>query len=306
MDTSGEHPRNQRDVEFKSGGITLRGWMRLPRDAVRSPLVILAHGMGGLKEWEIPAFAEAFVAAGIAALTFDYRNFGDSDGQPREEVDHCGQIEDFQSAISFATTLDEVDHTRIGLWGTSLGGRNVLAVAALDHRVKCVLAQVPGLFPDGLWLEHGAGSCSGGDVAQFYRDLADDRRDRALGHPPRYLVYQPDPTAEHYQRGLAMNAEELRNAKGRLTIRSFEPTVALDIVRLMPMIAPKPMRMVLTDHDILLAGQQEAYAAALEPKSIIVFPGNHYELYPQGVNRDTTKRDLAIADARAWFVEHLT
>ena len=295
----------QRAIEFKSGSVVLRGWLRIPDGAGPHPLVILAHGMGGLKEWEIPAFASAFVAARIAAMTFDYRNFGDSDGTPREEVDHCGQVEDFQNAITLATTLPEIDHARIGLWGTSLGGRNVLAVAALDQRVKCVLAQVPGIFPEGFWLHHGASSCSGGDVAQFYRDLTDDRRDRALGKEPRYLVYQPDPSAEHYQRGLAMNEEELRNAKGRLTIRSFEPTLALDIVHLMTSISPKPMRMVLTERDVLLAGQMEAYNAALEPKSLIIFPGHHYDLYPQGKDRETTGRDKAIADARDWFVQQL-
>lgn len=185
----------RRNIEFDSGGILLRGWLQIPDDVGPYPLVILAHGMGGLKEWEIPAYADAFVAAGIAAMTFDYRNFGDSDGTPREEVDHCGQIEDFQNAITAATILPEIDHARIGLWGTSLGGRNVLAVAALDHRLKCVLAQVPGIFPEGLWLQQGASACSGGNVDQFYRDLADDRRERALGKEPRYMVYQPDPDA---------------------------------------------------------------------------------------------------------------
>lgn len=65
------------------------------------------------------------------------------------------------------------------------------------------------------------------------------------------------------------------------------------------------MRMVLTDRDVLSAGQKEAYNAALEPKSLIVFPGRHYDLYPQGKSRDTTARDKAITDARDWFVEQL-
>ena len=305
MTESASAAPNQRDIAFKSDGVTLRGWVRLPTGAGPYPLVILAHGMGGLKEWEIPAFADAFTAAGIAALTFDYRNFGDSDGTPREEVDHCGQVEDFRNAITFATTLPEIDPARIGLWGTSLGGRNVLAVAALDHRVKCVLSQVPGLFPEGFWVQHGASAISGGDVDLYYRTLAEDRRNRLLGQDPRYMVWETDPTAEHYERGLAMNAEELRNAKGRLTVRSFEATLALDVVPLMKSISPKPMRMVLTERDVLLAGQMEAYHAALEPKSLIVFPGHHYDLYPQGKARDTTGRDKAIADARDWFVEQL-
>ena len=132
-------------MEFTAGGVVLRGWLRTPDTAAPYPLVILAHGLGGLKEWTIPDVASALVDACIAAMAFDYRNFGDSDGLPREEIDHYGQIEDWQSAITFATILPEIDSERIGVWGTSLGGRNVLAVAALDPRVKCVLAQVPAI-----------------------------------------------------------------------------------------------------------------------------------------------------------------
>ena len=116
--------QDRRNVEFTSGTVVVRGWLRLPSGAGPHPLVILAHGMGGLKEWTIPDVATALVEAGIAALAFDYRNFGDSDGSPREEVDHCGQIEDWRSAISFATTLAQIDAARIGIWGTSLGGRD--------------------------------------------------------------------------------------------------------------------------------------------------------------------------------------
>src|SRR3546814_9787838 len=103
----------------------------------------MAHGQGGLKEWpNIPSVSAVLCAAGIATLAFDYRNFGDSDGEPRDDVDFPGQIEDFQSAISFASTLKNIDSERIGIWGTSLGGRNVLLVAARDKRVKCVVSQV--------------------------------------------------------------------------------------------------------------------------------------------------------------------
>ncbi len=90
---------NQRDVEFTAGGVVLRGWLRTPDTVAPYPLVILAHGLGGLKEWTIPDVASALVDAAIAALAFDYRNFGDSDGLPWEEIDHCGQIEDWLSTI---------------------------------------------------------------------------------------------------------------------------------------------------------------------------------------------------------------
>jgi len=263
------------EIEFQSDGIVLRGWLRLPDGAGPHPLVILAHGLGGLKEWDIPAVAAALVGAGIAAMAFDYRNYGDSAGTPREEIDHCGQIEDFQSAITFASTRPEIDAERIGLWGTSLGGRNVLAVAALDQRVKCVFSQVPAILNLRRWLRYGAMFVSGGDVTRFHRDLAEDRRDRAVGKAPRYVSMEPGPNDEVRERLLAFGEAELRNYKDRITIRSFEPTVAHEVMHLMTLIAPKPLRMVVTEQDTLYAGQIEAFNAALEPKSLIVLPGHH-------------------------------
>jgi uncharacterized protein len=297
--------RQGRLVEFMSATAMVRGLLRIPAGVGPHPLVILGHGLGGLKEWDIPAVADALIGAGIATLAFDYRNFGDSDGSPREEVDHGGQIEDFQNAITFASLLPEIDAERIGLWGTSLGGRNVLVVAVIDPRVRCVYAQVPGTADMSLWLNFGALMFSGGDVALFNRDLAEDRRDRAMGKEPRYVALDPDPSAEHYERNMAFGEAELRNYKNRLTMRSFAPTIAHEITHLMRRISPKPLRMVLTEGDTLFAGQMEAFNAALEPKSLIVFPGHHYALYAQGKERDTTGLDKAVAAAREWFVEHL-
>jgi alpha-beta hydrolase superfamily lysophospholipase len=49
-------------------------------------------------------FAEVFEAAGLAAIVFDNRNFGASDGQPRQEIVPWQQIDDYRDAISFAQT----------------------------------------------------------------------------------------------------------------------------------------------------------------------------------------------------------
>ncbi|WP_225440126.1 alpha/beta hydrolase [Amycolatopsis eburnea] len=288
----------RRDVEFDSGHVKLRGWLATPDTRGPHPVVILAHGLGGLKEWTIPAVARALVAAGIGALAFDYRNFGDSEGLPRDEVDHTGQIEDFRSAITFATTLPDVDAARIGIWGTSLGGRNVLAVAAVDRRIKCALAQVPLITTSP---EHWAAFISDGDVDAYERALADDRRDRALGKEPRYIHFPEDPTTDYGSHFATFGDEERRNWNKRVTLRSFEPTPIDDIMPLMKQIAPTPLRMILTnpDADCSTDLQLAAYAAAGEPKSIMVLPGHHYILY-------TEWKDVAVAAARDWFVEHLT
>ena len=129
-----------------------------------------------------------------------------------------------------------------------------------------------------LWLNFGAQFFSGGDVARFERDLAEDRQARAQGQEPRYAALDPDPSAEYYQRNMAFGEAELRNYKNRLTLRSFEPTIAHEITHLMRLISPKPLMMVLTEGDTMFAAQKEAFDAALEPKTLIVLPGHHYAL----------------------------
>ena len=74
---------------------------------------------------------------------FDNRNFGASDGEPRQEIDPWQQIEDYRDAISYALTLAETDRERIGVWGSSYSGAHVLVLGATDRRIKCVASQVP-------------------------------------------------------------------------------------------------------------------------------------------------------------------
>ena len=67
--------------------------------------IVMAHGFSAVKEMYLDRFAEVFAAAGLAALVFDNRNFGASDGVPRQEIDPWRQIADYRDAISFALTL---------------------------------------------------------------------------------------------------------------------------------------------------------------------------------------------------------
>lgn len=95
------------------------------------PCVVMAHGFAGTMDW-LRRSAERFASAGIAALTFDYRNFGASGGQPRQLIDIDGQLEDWRAAIRFAREHAELDPQRIALWGSSLAGGHVITLAASE------------------------------------------------------------------------------------------------------------------------------------------------------------------------------
>ncbi|TCK33296.1 alpha-beta hydrolase superfamily lysophospholipase [Paraburkholderia sp. BL8N3] len=107
----------------------------------RQPVVILCHGFCGIQELLLPRFAETFVEAGYAAVTFDYRGFGASGGE-RGRLVPSMQIDDIHTVIAFVKTLRCIDADRIGLWGTSLGGGHVFAAAASDPSIKAVISQL--------------------------------------------------------------------------------------------------------------------------------------------------------------------
>src|SRR3569833_1198383 len=138
----------RRDVRFESGGVRCAAWLYSP--AVESgprPLVVMAHGLGAVREWRLDAFAERFAAQGWMVLVFDYRYLGDSEGSPRQLLDIGDQLDDWRAALDYGRSLTEVDPDRIAVWGTSFGGGHVLRIASEDHGVAAVVAQCP--FTDG-------------------------------------------------------------------------------------------------------------------------------------------------------------
>jgi len=129
-------------VEFASGADRCVGYLYAAPDAADC-CVLMAHGFGGTQEGSIARNAADLAAAGLPVLTFDYRGFGESGGAPRQVIDIGMQHEDWRAAIGFARTLPGVRADNVALWGSSLGGGHVLAIAAEDPAIAAVVAQVP-------------------------------------------------------------------------------------------------------------------------------------------------------------------
>lgn len=141
--------RRRANVEFSSGQRErCRGWLFEPEGNGPFPVIVMAHGLGGIKEMRLDAFAERFSNAGYACLVFDYRNFGASEGAPRQLLDIGKQLEDWSSAIAFARRQPNLIGDKVVLWGTSFGGGHVIASAARDQNVAAAIAQCP--FTDGI------------------------------------------------------------------------------------------------------------------------------------------------------------
>ncbi|MDQ5809115.1 MAG: alpha/beta fold hydrolase, partial [Actinomycetota bacterium] len=131
------------DVTFTSGGLRCAAWLHLPEGEGPFPCVVMAHGFGGTRRDSIDPFAERFAAAGIAALVFDYRHFGESEGEPRQLLDLGLQQEDYRAAIAYVRSRAEVDAARIAVWGTSFSGGHAIHLGARDPSLAAAVAQTP-------------------------------------------------------------------------------------------------------------------------------------------------------------------
>ncbi|MCB1140583.1 MAG: hypothetical protein KDK23_17625, partial [Leptospiraceae bacterium] len=88
----------------------------------------MATGLGGTRRMGLEHYALFYRARGLHCLTFDYRNSGDSEGQPRGLVWPRMQLEDLRGAMEWAAARPEIDG--VFLWGASAAGSYPLILAA--------------------------------------------------------------------------------------------------------------------------------------------------------------------------------
>jgi fermentation-respiration switch protein FrsA (DUF1100 family) len=298
----------RQDIEFDAEGVTLRGWLYLPDHGGGGtglvPTIVMAHGFSAVKEMYLDAFAERFAEAGLGALVFDNRNFGASDGEPRQEADPWAQVRDYRHAITYAQTRPEVDPDRIGIWGSSYSGGHVMVVGAIDRRVKCVVGQVP--LVSG-W-DNVRALVRSDFVAGFQTMFAEDRAARFQGKDPQMVpVVAEDPLAASalptpdswtwFTETGRDRAPEWRNEVTMRTVEmlsEYEPGVYISRV------SPTPLCLVVAKYDHLTpaAFAIAAYERALEPKRLVLLDGGHFDAYVDDF-------DAAAGAAADWFTEHL-
>jgi fermentation-respiration switch protein FrsA (DUF1100 family) len=295
----------RRDIEFDAEGVTLRGWFYdADGRSGAAPTIVMAHGFSAVKEMYLDRFAEAFAGAGLNALVFDNRNFGASDGEPRCEIDPVQQVRDYRHAITYASTLDEVDPTRIGAWGSSYSGGHVLVLGAIDRRVKAVVAQVPLVSGSANIAELVRADFRAG----FRQMFDDDRAARFRGDPPAMVpVVAEDPlapsalpTPDSWTWFTETGKTRAPSWKNEVTLRTVEMLGEYEPAAYIARISPTPLLMVVAREDHLTPAHLaiDAYERAREPKRLVILPSGHFDAYVDGF-------DEASVPARDWFVEHL-
>ncbi len=168
------------DVEINchEGGAPVRGYMALPRGAVKQslPLCIFTHGAGvrGASNRSLVDVALRYARQGGGSIAFDINAHGMLNGQPQEYYDELnnGPLNDYlnrpienredyyfrgmylrlQRLVDWMCTLPEWDGKRILVIGGSQGGAQTAAICGLDNRVTHALIREPGLMDIGGFL----------------------------------------------------------------------------------------------------------------------------------------------------------
>ncbi|MGD9944223.1 MAG: alpha/beta hydrolase [Burkholderiaceae bacterium] len=279
-----------RKVTFKNRyGITLAGDLYLPKSA-RGKLAALAVGgpFGAVKEQSSGLYAQTMAERGFLTLAFDPSYTGESGGQPRNVASPDISVEDFGAAVDYLGLQPDADRERIGIIGICGWGGMALSAAAVDKRIKAVAAStmydmtrvMSKGYNDSMTLEQRA---------QTLERLSRQRwRDAENGNPAYQPPYNDLKGGEaqflveyhdYYRtpRGYHPRAVNSGNA---WTITTPLPFMNMPILTYIKEISPRPVLLVHGEKAHSRYFSEAAYAAAAEPKELVIVPGAvHVDLY---------------------------
>ncbi len=289
----------RKNISFNSDGITLRGWFYKQKSESQRPCIILTHGFSALKEHYLDKFADKFANAGFNVMVYDNRNFGESDGEPRLEVNPSAQVSDIRNAITFAQTIPGVNPNKIGLWGTSFSGGNVIVTAARDKRVGCVVSQVPFISGHHKSLRLNR-------PEQWEHILAnynEERKRRMLNQPPTLIpvvTENPDKLGIMRQPDAYQFFKSVPKWPNQVTLRSVENSGDYEPIAYIKQINPTPLMFIVAKKDTVNTTDValKAFNKAREPKKLVMIEGDHFAPY-------VDEFEICSNSACAWFSKNL-
>lgn len=279
------------EVAFPSEGVECAATLYLPSDTAGPlPSVVMGNGFANVRGMYLPAYASAFAAAGIAALTVDYRFLGDSGGQPRQQVLPEAQCDDLRNSLTWLAAQPQVDPKRIGLWGTSFAGGHVLRIAAFDRRVAAIVAQVPAI---GLWRYFRLENPTARE--RFRAGALADRLAFARTGEPRRLAITAEGGSESIlgPDGLDWhrhNEHEHPTFHNWIAAHSLDRIAPYDPGAFVEDISPTPLLMILVDYDTTTPSEiaREIFERARQPKQLVELSGGHYDVYDTPATRQAS------------------
>jgi uncharacterized protein len=294
------HSFTRLDIDFDSAGDTCAAWLYLPDGVTDPPVVMLGHGLGATREMGLDVFAERFAQAGIAAMAFTYRHFGDSTGQPRQLLSIKRQLADWDAGIAHLKTRADVDHRRIAVWGSSFGGGHAIVTASRHPELLAAVAQCP--FTDGLASARALGPR---DSLRLLPTVVRDILASIQGRPPvlltlagapgeKALMTAPDALPGYLSlvpdRTVFINKVAARVAP---TITAHRPGRAAKNV-------PMPILFCICDHDSVTPPDQTLrYAKSAPYGEIKRYAAGHFEIYLGDAFEEV------VADQIDFLIRHL-
>ncbi len=291
-------------VRFQCEDSECAAWLYLPMQAsVQNPVsaVAMAPGIGSLKEMGLMPFAEKFAEAGIATLLFDYRHWGESGGEPREQAIPQKQIDDYRHALTYLAMRSEVDDKRLGIWGSSFSGGHVLQVAALDERVKALVSQTP---PTDLYsIVRSRGTID--SQRELFSNFAKERKRFSESKEFQYIPIAAidrannalmDSETFHWQE--EMKQRYAPHFINRISVDSLEAIYEFAPILWVNRISPKPLLMIVASEDKIVSPNSVriAFEQAREPKRLVEVNTGHYGIY------SGEHLEKAASAATQWFL----
>ncbi|TIX70201.1 MAG: alpha/beta hydrolase, partial [Mesorhizobium sp.] len=109
------------------------------------PALVVTGAWMTIKEQMPARYAREMADRGFAALTFDFRGWGESGGARRQYEDPSAKIADIEAAVAYLANRPETDKDRIGGLGICASSGYMVTAAAKDAAIKSVALVAPWL-----------------------------------------------------------------------------------------------------------------------------------------------------------------
>jgi alpha-beta hydrolase superfamily lysophospholipase len=130
----------EQQVEWRSAGLKLSGVVEIPEAGKSGAGVLVLHGFGSNKDSPmVRTVTRLFTSLGYAALRFDMRGCGQSEGE-RGRVICLEQVDDTRSAFEFLAASGHADPGRIAVFGHSFGAAVAVYAAGTDSRIAACIS----------------------------------------------------------------------------------------------------------------------------------------------------------------------
>jgi uncharacterized protein len=276
-------------ITFMADDVRLAGELYLPDQDGPAPGLALTGPFTGVKEQVVGTYARRMAQSGFAALAFDHRGFGESEGR-RQHEDSAGKLADLRAAVGWLAGHPAVDGDRVGLLGVCLGGGYAVRAAAVDPRVRAV-AGVAGGYNSPAAFARGMGIDAYRSALARFVDAGDTRMPAVSSDGPAAMGGR-EPW-EYY--GTERSASP--HWVNEVTAASLHALMTLDVLSYADLLERTPLLVVHGTHDDYCSpdGAQALYDRATGPKTLEwIETTNHIELYDSEPHLDRALAALVL------------